>query len=434
MRRGTGAARAAVLLLLLSLAAPARAAHDEGPHLHAFAEAGARLLDGRPWLLFRPGISVHAEALDLSLAPLFHLGLDEAGAPTLRPEDFDALTDYGRILHRLEIRGPGERWQVRAGALAWERLGHGTVVSDYVAFVDPDAPATAARIDVWGEVVRVEALAGEILAPRLFAARISTAPLAAAGVRSRAADAIEVGVLAAADLSAPVETTGTLAPGRRPGAHTAPVAVASIDTRVAVYRDARFAVAPYADGVVTVAGPRAGRGAVHLGVMTDIFAAGPGLRMGAKLEARRAGSHYFPEPFDAYYSIERYGYPLGRGAPKARGEGLPGGWGGRLELVLDQRDLGLVGLTADGRHRGPAHGALHLRVHERGGVSAALHVALRGLFFAEHPDWLSVGEVRWRFADAFYLAGWGGRTRRVDEATAVHRPAWDAAIAVGGTI
>jgi hypothetical protein len=426
-------ARVIAALVAASAFAPARAHDAPGRHLHAFAEAGVRLLDGEPWLALRPGVVLHGEHLDLVLAPALHLGLDATGRPRLRPEDFDALTDYGRLLHRLEVTGRRERFRLRAGALAWERMGHGTVVSDFVASLDPDAPHTALRFDLETGAVRVEALAGEILAPRLLALRVATAPVAAAGIEGRAADAWEVGVLAAADPTAPIAPTGILAPGRRPGMVTAPVAIAAVDTRVTVYRDHRFVVSPYADGVITVAGPRRGRGAVHLGVLGDA-ALGGEVRLGGKLEARRLGSHYLAEPFDTYYSLERFGHRLGEGAPKAYFEGVEGGWGGRVELVLDQAGLGLLGIAADARAGGPANGSLHLGLHGRGGFSGAAHLALRGLGFEAGPALLSVGEIRWHVHESVYLVLRGGWIRRVDEATARHRPALDAALAIGGAI
>lgn len=434
--RSSGLPAAGILAAALLLQPYGAPAHETGStHLHAFGEVGCRLLDGEAFVALRPGVVIESERLHLIIAPLLHLGFAGDGA-YLRAEDLDAPGDYGRALYLLEAEGIESRWSLRAGALANERLGNGALLDGWTASLDPDGPRTALRFDVHGDAVGLEAIMSGLLDPVLFAARLSAAPVAAAGGEGRASRALTVGVTGALDPTAPIETTGELGAGRRPEASTSPIAHAAIDARLTLYEDHRLLLEPYADGVVTVAGPRRGRGAAHVGLALGLATErGPSIMFEAEL--RRLGSGYLPVPFDALYSIERWGFPVGEGKPKAVVDGVGGGLGGKGEVTMEWDDAGIATFSVEGRALGPSSATIGVALEQVGPVSMAGVLALRGIGWSgsqASPWWLGMAEARWLFTDAFYLAARGGRTFRVDQEQASYRPAWDASLLLGAVL
>ncbi len=420
----------------LALPAAARAHETSAVHLHAFGELGCRLLDGDAFLAVRPGLVLEGERGHLVIAPLLHYWFDSAGRVRLRAEDLEVPSDYGRFLYSVKLQGARSRWSLKAGALAHQRLGSGAVVNDFVASLDPDAWATALRFDlVAGDFAWLEVLAGDIFAPGLLAARLSAAPMEWAGVGHWAARSWEVGVLAAADPAAPVELTGELEAGRRPGSRTGVLAVGAVDTKIVLYQGDRVSFSPYADAAVRMLGPSKGRGGLHLGMLSDLRLA-PRASLVVRGEARRLGTGYMAEHFDTWYSLERWGFPAAGRTPKAVAEELEGGWGGKGEIVFAGDGLGLVAFAGDWRPGGPVNSSAHLELGGDTALTGAVHLAARGFGWLEEEmqSLLGLGEVRYRLTDAVYLVARGGRVFRVDEESARYRPAWDAALAVGGAI
>ena len=410
-------------------------AHETGSlHVHAFGEIGARALDGELYIAVRPGVVLESDSFNLIIAPLLHFGLDDDNRPALRSEDLDSLGDYGRALYLLHARGRDGRWAVRAGALANESLGSGSVVGGWVASLDPDSARTAVRLDISGDAFSLEAIASGLFDLVLLAARLQVSPVVLAGGSGRAAGSWRIGVLGAVDPNAPVALSGELGGERKPEAVTEAVGYVALDMRLTLYRDHRVLIEPYTDVVFSVGGPRAGQGALHSGLLTQVETRAP-WRFLLEAEVRRLDAGYLARPFDAFYSLERWGFPIGSSSTKVAADAIAAGWGGGLGLGLCREGRGRVGLDLEGRRHGPSSVAANAVFSELGQFSVTGLVAIRGLGWdGADPWWLALAEFRWHPATALYLALRGGRTFRIDLLEARYRPAWDVGFAFGATL
>ena len=409
---------------------------DAIPHFHVWGEAGVRVLGGDLLVALRPGLLVTAPRLRLVLSPVFEVRPAPLapGGSLLRTEDWDEITDYGRILNTFEASDEGGVWAVRAGRLGDVRLGHGTIVDDYVTSLDPDHGHTGAWATVAGDTVRVSMLAGEILSPQVLAMHLAVSPLRLVSPTGFAG--WHLGLTGAADARAPVAFLGGATKVRLPQERHAALAIAGLDTDVVVWRAPSGSFAPYVDANLEVLGPRTGRGAVHLGVLLDLRFAG-NAALAFKLEARRIGKGYLPEYFGATYSIARYAWPLGGTTPQAVAPGLPPTWGGRLEAQLKVGSMVRVALRADGREVGPGDVSLDAEVTGIHGFDAAVHLAHVGFHgwraIANDSGWLGVAEARWHFVKAAYAYLRAGRIYRVDAVTGAYAPTTDLGLGAGGS-
>ncbi len=381
----------------------------ERPRAGLFAELGLRLIGDERLLLLRPGLEIEAGLLEVALAPPLHLDLARDGA--LRAADWDEVSDLGRVLASLAAEEPQGRWGVRAGALAYERLGHGTLVSDYVSTLDPDHWHTGARAYVRGEAFELDALVGEILAPQVMALRGALRPLVWVG----GGTAWTVGTSVAADFAAPGGTA----------------AFVGVDSDAVLLREPAFGLAPYLDLNLRVGGASAGAAGLHGGVLVDLAIARR-VDVALKLEGRWMAAGYLPEYFDTYYVLERSGYPLGGTRPKALVQ-LPAGWGLRGEISIEGEGAWLAALSADGRPVGPAHLGLYLAVPLPAGLVLRAALAHRGFAgaraFFENRGWIGSAELRFDGGGPLYATG---RVARIwTDGAAGRRTLWDVGLSVG---
>lgn len=386
--------------LLLALALPARSAAVEG----ALAlEAGPELVGGEYYATLAPALLLDAEFLSLELQVPLRLRLNRALASergVVRAEDWDALSDAGRALRRLDLSLGERTFTARLGALAHRSLGHGTVVHDFGNALLPDAQPVglAARLAVGP--VAAEAIASDVLGAEVTALAVALEPLSLWGEPN---DRLHLAVAAALDWTPRARSA------RRFG-----VFGASLDG--IPWRTGTLKLAPYVDFNST---SRGGHG-LHLGLLCDVAIAK--VELGLRAEYRHTRGPYQPEYFDLAHPLERASglVPLDATAAAPAKADVPWGTDDTWRAELRLR-AGPATLALDLRSRGRdplgerlLHDASAVAEVEAGPVSVAAFAAARQFAWGHNPARvLAFGEARYRFTP--YLHAWtvAGRLYRL---------------------
>ncbi|WP_224246881.1 hypothetical protein [Hyalangium gracile] len=123
---------------------------------------------------------VHGESFGVELGAPLRLRLldadpkqtDQDYGGYLRREDWDTLSDLGQILRELRIGRDDNVANLRAGPLQAFTLGEGHLVDRYDNRLSPNYHPTGALLTVNVGPTRVQAMASDVLAPRLFAGEV----------------------------------------------------------------------------------------------------------------------------------------------------------------------------------------------------------------------------------------------------------------------
>lgn len=315
----------------------------------------------------------------------------------LRREDWDTRSDYGQLLDSLQIGNPSSPVYVEAGALDDVSLGRGHLVTHYDNRLNPNYHPLGTLLVANGKALKLEALASDLLAARLFAAdlRLDMGRLIG-GAETTAGDRYFLSVSAAQDFGQ-VELK------------TDPLTAMELEGEVRVYDQDQQQV-----GLYLGVGTRFQGKDPPLGGVVGVAAEGrlPQVRFSGKVEARRQGDGFRQGLVGPSYEIARYS-DTGLSNPGIAQVQLPTGFSFYLEGALDvlRDDNGVAWLTAraDGEHfdfgRTDLDGALIFRTADQQ-AAGTFRVTMVGL--GEDTRYHLEGELRYRLATSLYGVATGG--------------------------
>ncbi|MBI5545097.1 MAG: hypothetical protein HY901_14495 [Deltaproteobacteria bacterium] len=389
----------------------------------AVLEAGPERFGGEYYASLTPALMLDTEAVALELRAPFRLRLNgtlsrERGF--FRREDWDSLSDTGRALHRLDVILGQRTFVARLGALAHQRLGHGTLVCDYGNSSMPDAQplGLSARLSVGP--VATEVLAGNVLGLDLTAVTLGLEPLSLWGEPN---DRMHLVTSAALDWKAEAVSA------QRFG-------VFGISLDGTMLRTSAVKLAPYVD---FNSSSRGGHG-LHAGLLADFSIMQVDLSL--RGEYRHTRGPYQPEYFDVAYPLERKSaliepsaLALGEIAKADVPWGTNDTW--RAEARLRAGPISFAGqLASRGRDpftRAQVHDASGVLSVEAGPMSVSGFAAARQFAWGHNPARvLAMGELRYRinpYLHAWTIAGHQYRLRSEGE-TAV----WQLGGGIGGAL
>lgn len=311
-------------LLVVVVAAPA-AAGDESPALWlASVEAGVGPVDDELFLHLTPRLTFLRPVsrpvcddnqdcdtmLEVSLHVPLRLALTDRDDGWLRSQDWMEVSDFFRVLRRIEYGSVREPVHIRLGELGPVHLGHGTIVHDYYNVITTDhfRPGLKGHLDYerWG----AELLVNDLTGPNLMGVRGRWRP---PQLYEEQTDwqKLTFGASVVGDVTAPYELAvgddDQLVAG--PGLHpvvedTRPTAVAGIDARWDAFAGDGWSTSPFIDlnhhfGLGT---------GVHTGVIWNQNI-GDDIRLSSRLEYRLLTGRYIPDYFDSFYEITRFRHP-----------------------------------------------------------------------------------------------------------------------------
>ncbi len=201
-----------------------------------------------------------------------------------RENDWDEPSEMAGLLRylRYERASDDSELTVVAGRLGDVELGHGTIFDAYESSLNLDHLHVGMQARADGRRVRFDAVVDDVIAPRLFGARVALL----------AGKYASFGATAAADISAPSAEGETVVP------------FAVVDAAVAyTSSDERESVRGYVD---LVSMPRIGAGA-HVGVSgrAGFGSDGDLFHVGARGELRLSGDGYIPGWIGPLYEVTR---------------------------------------------------------------------------------------------------------------------------------
>jgi hypothetical protein len=280
---------------------------------------------------------------------------DDDFAGILREEDWDEPSEYLRAIRYFRYGHKKDLVFFRIGELA-ARIGHGTVVDRYMNNLNPNTFRLGMQLDLNTDYGGFETLVGDVgmfLADayphaRLVGGRFYVKPMALLDPTSLL-NIFQIGFSYVQDSNAPYllkyDGDDLVVQDNLPVVTDERVAsVYGFDVDVDLLKSAMLDVNPYLDvNFISEAG-----WGLHLGTMVVAkLPVGLDLTVPIRLEYRRFKSNYFPTYFGSFYDLERYGYPIGRGTPKAFAarnapddDGLNGYYG---DLAFDFAGLVQVG-------------------------------------------------------------------------------------------
>lgn len=315
----------------------------------------------------------------------------------LRREDWDTRSDYGQLLQSLRINHPDSTLYLQAGALEDVSLGRGHLVSHYDNRLNPNYHPLGTLLVANGKTVRLEALASDVLAARLFAAdvRLDLGRLIG-GAETTAGDRYFLSVSAVQDFAQMELKTDTLT-------------AMELEAEARVYDQDQQQVALYLG-----AGTRFQGENPPLGGVFGVVAEGrlPQVKFSGKVEARHQGEGFRQGIVGPSYEVARFSDTGLHNLGIAEAQ-LPQGFSFYLEGALDvlRDDNGVAWLTAraDGEHfdfgRTDLDGALTFRSADQQ-AAGTFRVSMIGL--GEDTRYHLEGELRYRLVTSLYAVATGG--------------------------
>ncbi len=333
-------ATAAVIGVALLLATAAASANDgdSAPLWLTSAEVGVGPIDDALFVHLTPRLSYLRPVplvgcdgatgcttlLEVSLHIPLRISIDADHDGWLRRRDWREVSDFFRLIRRVEYGSPEESIHLRAGEIGPAHLGHGTLVNGYYNVVTTDHY----RLGLNGHIDRprwgAELLINDLTGPNLVGLRGRYRPPVLYEPDSDAQQ-FSLGASLVTDLTAPyqLETVGdseqpVASPDFHPATETTrPTTAFGVDVRWEGLDRTDWDLTPYTD-----INHHIGLGSgVHTGVLWNQNF-GTSLRLSSRLEYRLLTARYLPDYFDPVYEITRYRHPsMGTGGfagPKLR--------------------------------------------------------------------------------------------------------------------
>ncbi|HET9450539.1 MAG TPA: hypothetical protein VFO83_06635 [Aggregicoccus sp.] len=395
---------ALALLLASALAQPAVPLPEQGAlHWRAALEVAGGAQPSAPagpaeggFVSLLPVLALErGDTLGLELGAPLRFRLPGGEGAGLRREDWDERSDLGQLLRELRLGAPDAALSLRAGPLQLATLGHGHLVSRYANTLAADYhPAGAGAVAHLG-ALRLEVLASDVLALRLFAAELRVDLGRTLSASAAAWDRAHASLSLARDVG-------------RAGGSSGGVSAGQLDLDAALYRGRGLQL-----WAVAGAGARldsAGGAGALVGLALD--AQPRAFSVGGRLELRRQAGGFRQGLFDGDYELSRFS-DGGLAEPSLAGQRLPAGYSGYAELSLalgeERPDAGrlLLSLGAEYFAFGRADTDLALSVQLPGGRALATLRAL-GTGLGEHPRVAVQAELRWRLRPALYALATAG--------------------------
>jgi hypothetical protein len=323
-----------------------------------------------------------------------------AWAPSFAARFNDPQTYFG-FLERLAWSTQERTFALEAGTLSQQTLGHGVLVDEYQAMLDPLRPRTGGRVDVDLGSVAATIMSDSFVRAHLIAASLELTPLSWAGYD--AGNRFRVRFDGAVDPLAP-RATGQRAAGG-----------GALDATYALVRGDSFGLEVFG----AVAGLSRPAWGAHSGVELA-WHDGAGRARNAvvlRLDGIAAQRGYAPGYFDVAYELERQPAPVAGIAAKAD-RTRPGGFGGRLSL--DGRlSVARFGLSASQVGRGAVPAASFYVGVTTDRLSVAASWMQRAIVHGGDlvdlgPTGAAMLEASVAVYDGFFIFGHGRRGFRVD--------------------
>jgi hypothetical protein len=234
---------------------------------------------------------------------------------TLRMEDWDELSDFGRLVPLVQYGHAGDDLYLRLGELRGLSLGHGTIVFRYHNNVRLNTYHSGLYLrGDWG-MIGAEGLVDDILDPSLAVTRIFSRPMADLHALPDVLRKFRVGITAGADIRSPIDVQVAQMAEPEGGHYVVrarsqdATALLGLDIEAPVWESESVQFVPYLDAnTVDLRGM-----GVHAGLRTEVNFS-PLTRLTTRLEYRYAGPGYESNYVSPFYEVERWSYR--GGAPK----------------------------------------------------------------------------------------------------------------------
>jgi len=336
IRLATSAALVAVVVLATATASANNG--NSGPLWLTSAEVGVGPIDDALFVHLTPrltylrpipvvgcGDTTGCETLlEVSLHIPLRISIDSEHDGSIRRRDWREVSDFVRVIRRVEYGSPDEPLHLRAGEIGPAHLGHGTLVNGYYNVVTTDHY----RLGLTGHIDRprwgAELLINDLTGPNLIGLRGRYRPPVMYETDSDA-QTFSLGASLVTDLTAPyqLETVGdsdqpVAGPDLHPSVETTrPTTAFGVDIQWQGLDRSNWNLTAYTDLNHHIA---LGSG-VHAGLLWN-HNFGTSLRLSSRLEYRLMTARYIPDYFDPVYEITRYRHPtMGTGGfagPKLR--------------------------------------------------------------------------------------------------------------------
>lgn len=290
----------------------------------------------------------------------------------IRREDWDEISDVGRVIRRVEYGSADDAIHAKIGELGPATLGHGTLMNAYYNVITPGGYQLGVTGDADFETGGGELVVDNAFGPEVVGARVFARPLVIAEEAGSdnidGADRWEAGVSVVGDLSAPYSLrdpsqTAVVGPERRPRTvESRGTALLGLDMSYRLVDEESWSLTPYADANHHV---QLGSG-LHAGSRGE-WALTSDISVQARAEFRWMGPSYLPGYVDPLYEVDRYqmtGWGTSLPAPRlrvaaddSRGSTL-GAYG---EWTLAAGDHSQATLAFE-EYTGPENGALRFHV------------------------------------------------------------------------
>ncbi|RDV39933.1 hypothetical protein DV096_05050 [Bradymonadaceae bacterium TMQ3] len=226
----------------------------------------------------------------------------------LREEDWLELSDYLRIIRRLEYGTLNDPLYVRLGELGGASLGNGTIIGGYYNVITTDHYRLGLRAHLDLKRAGIELLTNNLASPNLIGLRAHLRPTTFIEDAPRALDRLQLGVTLVSDLRAPTDLernpdgSALAGPTREPLVESSqPTTLLGLDLRFNLLERARITLTPYLDLNAHIG---LGSG-LHAGLLWRQNIADP-VELSARLEYRRLSDRYLPEYIDPLYEVSRF--------------------------------------------------------------------------------------------------------------------------------
>lgn len=340
----------------------------------------------------------------------------------LRREDWDERSDFGQLLRALKIGADGAAFSLRAGPLGQYTLGRGHLVSRYSNRLNPDYHPAGAVLAISAGPARLEAMASDVLAGRLFAAELAFDVPRLLGALDDTFDRYHVAISAAHDAGAA-------------GLRSDPVTLMSLDADAQLWSGAQLRL--FLHGAV---GTRLGLASPAVGALLGTTLDGTlgSTRVSGRLEGR-VSSGLFRHGFFGYgYELQRFA-DVGLGGAPITQQAFPRVFSEAVELaftagadadVFPDRPQLTFGLAAEHFHLETSRVDWDVNAQLRTGPGVfTVRAGVVGMLV--DPRFTLAAEARYRLGPSLYaLAGAATRYFPQPEGELVRGVSFSAGLAV----